>query len=218
LLVILLVLIALVARVDAAPGAASVDLAMRHADALGGAEPARALDEDGDEEAEERAAERAEIDDGEDAEEIDGGGQPDPDALASLALDGDDAGARSGLVLDGDEADAPVSLALGGDEPGAPASLAIGEDDAAAGSAGPGALAMLDAELAPGDATAGLDAADAGAAAGAQELYEQSMRHQRPSPWGRLDVGVSWRRRWSAPIVAPAHRHDEIWLVATWRR
>lgn len=209
---ILLVLIALVARVDAAPGGASIGLAMRHADARR-AEPAGALDEDGDEdgdeEAEERAAERAEIDDGD---------VGDADALASLALDGDDAGARSGLVLDGDEADAPVSPALGGDDTGAPASLAIGEDDAAAGSAGPGALAMLDAELAPGDATAGLDAVDAGAMAGAQEMYEQSMRHQRPSPWGRLDVGVSWRRRWSAPIVAPAHRHDEIWLVATWRQ
>ena len=99
-----------------------------------------------------------------------------------------------------------------------PASLALGEDDAAAGSVGAGALAMLDAELAPGDATAGLDAADAGATAGAEEAYEQAMRHRRPSPWGRLDVGVSWRRRWSAPISAPAYRHDEVWLVATWRR
>ena len=207
---ILVVLIALVARVDAAPGGASIGLAMRHADARM-AEPAGALDEDGDEEAEERAAERAEIDDGEEAEEAEeaeeiGDGQP-----ASRGLV-----ARNDEIAD--EADAPASLALGGDDTGAPASLAIGEDDAAVGSAGPGALAMLDAELAPGDATAGLDAVDAGAMAGAQEMYEQWMRHQRPSPWGRLDVGVSWRRRWSAPIVAPAHRHDEIWLVATWRR
>jgi len=97
-------------------------------------------------------------------------------------------------------------------------SLALGEDDAGAGSAGAGALAMLDAELAPGDEAAVLDAADAGATAGAQEVYEQWMRHRRPSPWGRLDVGVSWRRRWSAPITAPAYTHDEIWLVATWRR
>ena len=76
---------------------------------------------------------------------------------------------------------------------------------------------MLDAELAPGDATAGFDAVDAAAPAGSQELYEQGMRHRRPSPWGRLDVGVSWRRRWSAPIHAPARRYDEVWLVATWR-
>jgi hypothetical protein len=255
LLVILLVLIALVARVDAAPGGASIERAIHHADALTGAALAGALDEDGDEEAEDRAAERAEIDDGEDAEEIDDrgpaagrdlagldgelspageslagqrddAGEPanlaldggDADALASLALGEDEVAARSGLALDGDEADAPVSLALGGDDARAAADLALGEDDAAVGSAGPGALAMLDAELAPGDATAGLDAADAGATAGAQEVYEQWMRHRRPSPWGRLDVGVSWRRRWSAPIHAPAYRHDEIWLVATWRR
>lgn len=200
---ILLVLIALVARVDAAPGGATIDRGTRHADALAGAEPAGALDADrdgdGDEEAEERTAERAEIDDGDYAEDAD-----------------EDVGARPGLVLDR-EADAPASPVLGGDDPRAATSLALGEDDVAAGAAGSGTLAMLDAELAPGDATAGLGAADAGAAAGAQELYEQSMRHQRPSPWGRLDVGVSWRRRWSAPIHTPAHRHDELWLVATWR-
>jgi hypothetical protein len=268
--VILLVLIALVARVDAAPGGASIDRALRRTDALTGAAPAGALDADGDEEAEDRAAERADGDDREDEEEdeariddrgpsanrelaglrrelslaeaslpgqrgdagepanltlrdagepaslaLDGG---DADALASLVLGEDDVGARSGLALDGDEADGPASLALGGDDAGAAAGLALGEDDATAGSAGPGALAMLDAELAPGDTTAGLDATDAGAMAGAQEVYEQWMRHRRPSPWGRLDVGVSWRRRWSAPIHAPAYRHDEIWLVATWRR
>ncbi|HEX8109162.1 MAG TPA: hypothetical protein VF516_15620, partial [Kofleriaceae bacterium] len=67
---ILLVLIALVARVDAAPGGASVERAMRYADALTGAGHAAVLDEDGDEEAEDRAAERAEIDDRDDEEGI----------------------------------------------------------------------------------------------------------------------------------------------------
>lgn len=237
LLVILLVLIALVARVDAAPGGASIDLASRYADAPTGAERAGALDEDGDEAAEDRAAERAEIDDredegedeGEDAEEIDGRG-PGADrelAATELALAGEsllretgDAVGPGDLALDDDAAgeSANLALATGGDDAGAATSLALDEDDGAAGSAGPGALAMLAAELAPGDATAGLDAADAGATAGAQEVYEQWMRHQRPSPWGRLDVGVSWRRRWSAPIHSRASRHDEIWLVATWRR
>lgn len=240
---ILLVLIALVARVDAAPGGASIDRAIRHADALTGAELAGAFDEDGDEEAEDRAAKRADSDDREDEDEdedqatIADRGPPASSELAAqggeLSLAGgprpgdrDDAGESASLALDlmrdlalaDDAADAPASLALGGDDAGAAAGLALDDDDAAAGSAGPGALAMLDAELAPGDATAGLDAADAGATAGAQEVYEQSMRHRRPSPWGRLDVGVSWRRRWSAPIHTPAYRHDEIWLVATWRR
>jgi len=240
LLVILLVLIALVARLDAAPGGAAIDRTIRHADALTGAEPARAFDaegdDDGDEESEDRAAERAESDDGEDEEEIADSGSASSElaapggelslAGASLLGERDAAGEAASraldlgldLALDDDAADAPASLALGGDDAGPAAGLALGEDDAAAWSAGPGALAMLDAELAPGDATAGLDAADAGATAGAQEVYEQSMRHRRPSPWGRLDVGVSWRRRWSAPIHAPASRHDEIWLVATWRR
>jgi hypothetical protein len=244
LLVILLVLIALVARVDAAPGGAPSGLAIRHADAVTGADGAGALDEDGDEEAEDRAAERAEIDDGEDEDrdEIDDRGPSANGELAGLsgelsvvgeALAGErgDAGAQASLALDDGAGDEPASLALGGgdagaparlaldgDDAGTPASLALGEDDAGAGSTGAGTLAMLDAELAPGDATAELDAADASATAGAQEVYEQWMRHRRPSPWGRLDVGVSWRRRWSAPIHAPAYRHDEIWLVATWRR
>jgi hypothetical protein len=180
LLVILLVLIALVARIDAAPGGASV------------------FDEEGDEETEDRAAERAEIDDSEDDD-----GEGDDELRTLVGERGDDAGA-------------PADLAV--EDAGTPASLALGDDGEAGWSAGAGALAMLDAELAPGDATAGLDAANAGATAGAQEAYEQWMRHQRPSRWGRLDVGMSWRHRRSEPIHTPAYSHDEIWLVATWRR
>jgi hypothetical protein len=227
LLVILLVLIALVARVDAATGGASVDLAIRHADALTGTGRAAVFDDDGDEEAEDRAAERAEIDDGEgEADTADDRSQegeppasPGEIAPAAESLLGDrgDAFAAADLALD----DAYGALASLGfeDADDATPDRASGDDDGAAGGApGAGALAMLDAELAPGDATAGLDAADAGATAGAQEVYEQWMRHQRPSPWGRLDVGVSWRHRWSEPIHTPAYSHDEIWLVATWRR
>jgi hypothetical protein len=228
LLVILLVLIALVARVDAAPGGASVDPANREADARTGAGRAAVVDDDGDEEAEDRAAERAEIDDGEREGEADTA--DDRAAEGELpGLLGEIAPAAESLLGDRGDASGPAGLALGDDDgaAGAPASLgfedagdaaaglALGDDDGAADAR---ALAMLDAELAPGDATAGLDAADAGATAGAQEVYEQWMRHRRPSPWGRLDVGVSWRHRWSEPIHTPAYSHDQIWLVATWRR
>jgi hypothetical protein len=230
LLVILLVLIALVARVDAAPGGASVDLASRHAEALTGAGPAAVVDDDGDEAAEDRAAERAEIDDGEgEADTADDRategelpgllGEIAP-AAESLLGDRGDARGPTGLALGDDDGAAGAPASLGFEDAGdAAAGLAFGDDDGpAGGAAGAGALAMLDAELAPGDAIAGLDAADAGATAGAQEVYEQWMRHRRPSPWGRLDVGVSWRHRWSEPIHTPAYSHDEIWLVATWRR
>jgi hypothetical protein len=203
--VILLVLIALVARVDAAPGGDPIDPAIRYADALSGAVHAPSVDDGEDEDDDDGADERAALDDPEDEEELADRGEPADRELA--ALTGEIAEAEEPLLGDTDEVRAPAGLALDDDD-----------DAADAGSAGPGALAMLDAELAPGDATAALDAADAAATAGADEVYEQWMRHRRPSPWGRLDVGVSWRRRWSEPIHAPANRYDEIWLVATWRR
>jgi hypothetical protein len=77
---------------------------------------------------------------------------------------------------------------------------------------------MLDAEQAPAGAGTGDDASFAAAAAGAEETYESWMRHRRPSRLGRLDFGVAWRTGWTAPRHAPAHRSDELWLVATWRR
>jgi hypothetical protein len=265
LLVILLVLIALVARVDSAPGSAEVDPARRHAEAGSRATQTAGIDEEEGEESdgerdddEDRASGRAAIANGEDGGEHDGADDEDiaddgvlterelgalageiapaeasllgtaelsrdravveaAEARESANLAGvDDDGARTGLGLD-DGAGALAGLELD-DGDGALAGLGLGEDAAGAGAVGAGALAMLDAELAPGDEIAGLDAADAGATAGAEEAYEQQMRHGRPSPWGRLDVGVSWRRRWSEPVHTPASRHDEIWLVATWRR
>jgi hypothetical protein len=120
--------------------------------------------------------------------------------------DDDDAG--GGQTATDDDAGAFTSPAADDDAPGGAAGLDRGSD----------ALAMLDAELAPGDAAAGLDASDAAAPAGAAEAYEERLRHQRPSRWGRVDVGVSWRRRWSAPRNAPARNYNELWLVATWRR
>jgi len=77
---------------------------------------------------------------------------------------------------------------------------------------------MLDAEQAPAGAIPDDDASTVAASAGAAEAYEAWMRHRSPSRWGRLDLGVAWRRGWSAPRHTPAHRSDELWLVATWRR
>jgi hypothetical protein len=257
LLVVLIVLIALVARIDAAPGGGWVERAIRDAEALNRAGHTVASDEEDDEEAEDRAAERAEIASEDDEGEGEGASEDEDDAALrallgerayaearlpgasegedderSGLLGAGDAPALAGLAFDaasapalGDDdaelrallggGDAPALAGLAFDAAGAPA---LGDDGEAGWSGGAGALAMLDAELAPGDAMAELDAANAGATAGAQETYEQWMRHQRPSRWGRLDVGMSWRHRRSEPIHTPAYSHDEIWLVATWRR
>jgi hypothetical protein len=77
---------------------------------------------------------------------------------------------------------------------------------------------MLDAGAADAGAVTGDDVSFAAASAGAAETYESWMRHQRPSPWGRLDLGLAWRRRWSEPLSGTSRRYDEVWLVATWRR
>ncbi len=54
--------------------------------------------------------------------------------------------------------------------------------------------------------------------AGGAELYDAWLRHQRPSPFGRFDLDVSWRSYSSDPRVAPHYHSDELWLYATWRR
>jgi len=77
---------------------------------------------------------------------------------------------------------------------------------------------MLDAEQAPSGAATDDAARLAASPAGASETYEAWMRHPRPSRWGRLDLGLAWRRRWSEPMHEPPHHLDEVWLVATWRR
>jgi hypothetical protein len=57
-------------------------------------------------------------------------------------------------------------------------------------------------------------------------LHELEARHHRPSPWGRLDVTVAWRRidridessaRGSPSDPCERSRRHEVWLVATWR-
>src|SRR5262249_40969844 len=137
----------------------------------------------------------------------------DDDASDALFVD-DNAG--DALFVDGDAGDAP-SL---DDDPrngDGVASLEDGTDPAAATGRASGELATLDAGIDSG-AVVGEDVSFAAASAGSAETYESWMRHQRPSRWGRLDVGVEWQRRWSDPAHSPAHRYDEVWLLATWRR
>lgn len=244
---ILLVLIALAARVDAragddAPPADAIELALRFADAITGEAPV-----DGDEGTSEDDQPDQDIDEDEPAAdaldpvgdrapaELTGGmrwapvrrGRAPEDPVIDKGSadgeggeDGEDGEDLAVLEVDGGGAgDDLARLAIDGDA-GELAELADGDDGRAGAwtDSASGALAVLDAELAPGDAAAGLEAADATASAGAAEVYEQWIRHQRPSRWGRLDVGVSWRRRWSAPLHAAPGRYDEVWLLATWRR
>jgi hypothetical protein len=225
----------------------AIDLAIRYADALTGigSDPRRAPTLDAYDELDE-SDEVDELDDLDELDEVDdvngddataslrgnaregnGDGGDDRDAIAALRSD-----AREDSDDRGDHDDATGHLAAADDSlPTIDPNLERDEDDDALAVAdldsdgdtenseiGNGGLALLDAELDPGDAMAGGDAVVAAAPAGAAEIYEQSLRHQRPSPWGRLDVGVSLRRRWSEPMHAPPSRRDEVWLVATWRR
>jgi len=54
--------------------------------------------------------------------------------------------------------------------------------------------------------------------AGSQEQLDAIARGSRPSRWGRVDLSLAWRRSWDDPATSSATRHDELWLVATWRR
>ena len=56
-------------------------------------------------------------------------------------------------------------------------------------------------------------------------LHDLEARHHRPSPWGRVDLVLAWRRIDRTHDTAEAalssmrepSRRDEVWLVATWR-
>jgi hypothetical protein len=195
--VILLVLIALAARVDAAPGDASITQAIRYANLLTGTRDLDDNDEPGDADDADTAtsdadsdADDAQADDigiTSDARDISDPDAGDPSARAELAYDAD---------RDRDD---------------------MGHGDATTdGNAGQ--LATLDAEQAPAGVPTGDDAIIAASPAGAAEAYESWMRHPRPSRWGRLDVSLTWRRLWSDPLHTSPHRSDSVWLVATWRR
>ena len=67
--------------------------------------------------------------------------------------------------------------------------------------------------------------------ADASELEDLELRHQRPSPWGRLDLTVAWRRTWTpqpvtislgplphGPIAESYDTADSLLVVATWSR
>lgn len=194
LLVILLVLVALAARVDAASSEASIALAVHHADVLTGVD-----------DPEDSAATAAD-------HEADGAGADADQADADQAAE---AGADD--LADADDADAADAHADATDT----AAPELGDPDASAPEMGaPEAHRSLayDAEQAAAGAILGDDAILGASPAGAIETYEASMRHLRPSRWGRLDLGLSWRRRWSEPMHARPSRLDEVWLVATWRR
>jgi hypothetical protein len=246
LLLVLLALIALAVRVNAAPRPDPIEIARCYADAITGADvaPERAStrsrcddDDDGDDNDGDDGdgdGDDDESDDNDGDETIAGIGDPPdglpPDGLAHLAGVADDGLDPPDAPVADDGVDPPDGLPPGGlarlaavadDGLDPPDALSVDDGldpDALPADGGPGALAMLDAELDPGDAMAGADAGAASATAGAAEIYEQWMRHRRPSAWGRLDVGMSWRTRWSEPMHAPANRYSELWLVATWRR
>ena len=249
LVLILIVLIALAARVDAAPDDDPIRLAVRYADILTGADhgdaharPADADDQDDDDqgdddqdEVDQDEVDQGEVDQGEvgttdagDARDHAGDGLDEADQAGDL-------GASASRAIAGGSRDDPDDdlVDLDGDgnpgdatgELGRIGELGIDRDDATSALASPALAepvtaerALLDAELAPAGTAPGDDASVALAAAGAEETYESWMRHQRPSRWGRLDVGLAWRRRWSEPMHAPPHRLDELWVVATWRR
>ena len=239
LLVILIVLIGLAARLDAAPSDESIALARRYANILTGEDPD---DDDSADTADDDEADG--ILNGGEGADGDGGADGDDELRSGARTDRDDemrTGARAdrddetrtGARADGDDAlgsgawadrDGEVRSAWPDRDDelgtGARADDAGGEmrSSGAAAAGLPGALALLDAEQAPPDIATGLDASAAAATAGAAEGYEAWIRRHRPSLWGRVDLGVAWRQHWSQPRYAPARRSDEIWLFATWRR
>ncbi len=54
--------------------------------------------------------------------------------------------------------------------------------------------------------------------AGAEDWLEAQARHQRPSPWGRVDLQLSLLHRDDAPGISAPHTFDELWLELIWRR
>ncbi|HEY5939144.1 MAG TPA: hypothetical protein VIU61_31045 [Kofleriaceae bacterium] len=47
------------------------------------------------------------------------------------------------------------------------------------------------------------------------EVGDEIARRPPPSRWGRIDLGLAWRREieWTTPRV-----DDQLWVVVTWRR
>jgi len=220
--VILLVLVAFVARVDAAPGDAPVSPPVREAKLPTGVEAPDGRPADDAAEADE-ADDDGDADDAAEADEAD-------DEIDEINELHDARIENTGIASEGvteafdtenaDPSDLAPSalqalelLAGGtGDDRGA-----LADDEGAAGDEA-GQLALREAEQAPAGTTPDDDASAAAAPAGAQETYEAWIRRPRLSRWGRLDVSLAWRQLWSEPMHTTPHRSDSVWLVATWRR
>ncbi len=227
---ILLVLVALVARVDATPGEAEGAQPVRDAKLLTRADAAN--DRQSDQADDANLAD--ELDDDDDAEVADDVADDDAEVADDVADDGwgatpedareDDPGALDPgnpdpRDLDPSDPRTSERLVFGADDDradrGDRGDLADGDgasdDDA-------GQLAMREAEQAPAGTSPDDDANAAASPAGALETYEAWIRHPRLSRLGRLDVSLAWRQLWSEPMHTIPHRADEVWLVATWRR
>jgi hypothetical protein len=68
------------------------------------------------------------------------------------------------------------------------------------------------------DAVAQLDSLGIAGVAGVEDWLEQQARHQRPSPWGRIDLQIALLHREDAPGISVAHAFDELWIELVWRR
>jgi hypothetical protein len=216
LLVILLAVIALVARADATPARDPVALAIQYANALTGD------DLDGDRPAIQPAARTAE--DG--AEDAAGGAHPDDAAPSDDQTSLDDAATSDDRTSLDDAATSDDWTSL---DEAAPSDdrtsleVAAGADEPTT-ALGPRALLeragalVLDADLGGATALTGDELGDAIAAAGAAESFEARLRRHRASLLGRLELALAWREHASAPLHAAAHLDHELWLLATWRR
>jgi hypothetical protein len=223
--VILLVLVALAVRLDAAPpggspsaDAGAVATAIRYANLLTGVDRDDDPDDDDAADAVDEAAEGEPHDpDDPDPDDPDPGDPDDRDervhsqdvaAVHGLAQrSGPDWAALDDATDDREElaweSDGDELAWQGADDP-----------DAIMGTSDGSVLGAMPSEV-PGSETA--DDASVAASAGAVELRDAWTR-RATSAWGRIDVGLTWQRRASEPRFAPPHRTDELWLVATWRR
>jgi len=219
---ILLVLVALVARVDAAPGEADAAPPVRDAKLLTGtdaandrragqADDANLADEVGEADDADVADELDDADDADVADDADDAREDNPEAVSEDDPGAEGPGNPDPRDLDPSAPRALERLVLGADGDD-PADGDGATDDAA------GQLAMREAEQAPAGTSPDDDANAAASPAGALETYEAWIRHPRLSRLGRLDVSLAWRQLWSEPMHTMPHRADSVWLVATWRR
>ena len=231
IVLVLIALAVLIARVDAAPGDDALRRATQYADAITGADVlAAAAPDSADPASATRRLSRAQEPGGDAADDLD----DDRDDAADDPDDDRDDDPDQGTDGDDEAAGDPDPLAAAGADPDAAvvssddALTSFGDDpDAASGegtdpsvapslttSRDAGALAALDASAAASEPAAVF----ADASAGASEAYELAMRRASPSPWGRVDVGLALRRRWTEPMHASPSHTTELWLVAIWRQ